>query len=77
VAGFSEELEHSGPTSDTTFLDYLNDYWPLTMESASRSYYDCYYCYVVLGGLMVSVLAIGPKIRGSKPGWIFKDDKNL
>jgi hypothetical protein len=32
----------------------------------------------VLGGLVVSVLAIGPKVCGSKPGrklWIFKGDK--
>jgi hypothetical protein len=35
---------------------------------------------VVLGGLVVSVLAIGPKVCGFKPSlgwWIFKDDKNL
>jgi hypothetical protein len=34
---------------------------------------------VVLGGLVVSVLAIGPKVRGYKPGrgrWIFQADKN-
>jgi hypothetical protein len=34
---------------------------------------------VVLGGVIVSVLAIGPKIRGFEPGrglWIFKCDKN-
>jgi hypothetical protein len=33
---------------------------------------------VALGGLVVSVLATGPKIRGFKPGrgrWIFKCDK--
>jgi hypothetical protein len=31
---------------------------------------------VVLGGVMVSVLAIGPKVRGFKPSrrWIFKGD---
>jgi hypothetical protein len=36
------------------------------------------YTTVVLGGVMVSVLAIGPKVRGSKPGrgqWIFNGDK--
>jgi hypothetical protein len=35
---------------------------------------------VALGGLVVSVLAIGPKVRGFKLDhgrWIFKDDKNL
>jgi hypothetical protein len=35
--------------------------------------------HVALGGLMVSVLAVGPKFRGFKPGrerWVFKDDKN-
>jgi hypothetical protein len=34
---------------------------------------------VALGGLVVSVLATGPKIRGFDPDrgrWIFKDDKN-
>jgi hypothetical protein len=34
---------------------------------------------IVLGGVMVSVLATGPKVRGFKPGrgrWIFKGDKN-
>jgi hypothetical protein len=34
----------------------------------------------VLGGLVVSVLAIVPKVSGFKPGrrqWIFKGDKNL
>jgi hypothetical protein len=35
---------------------------------------------VVLGDPVVSVLAIGPKVRGFKPErgrWIFKGDKNL
>jgi hypothetical protein len=35
---------------------------------------------VVLGGVIASVLATGPKVRGFKPGrrrWIFKDDKKL
>jgi hypothetical protein len=35
--------------------------------------------YVTLGGVMVSVLVIGPKVRRFKPGggrWIFKGDKN-
>jgi hypothetical protein len=30
-------------------------------------------------GVMISILAIGPKVRGFKPGrgrWIFKGDKN-
>jgi hypothetical protein len=34
---------------------------------------------VALGGLVVSVLATGPKVRGFDPGWgrcIFKGDKN-
>jgi hypothetical protein len=34
---------------------------------------------VDLGGLVVSVLATGPKVRGFDPDrgrWIFKDDKN-
>jgi hypothetical protein len=34
---------------------------------------------VVLGGVMVTVLAIGPKVRGFKPGrerWISKGDNN-
>jgi hypothetical protein len=34
---------------------------------------------VALGGLVVSVLATGPKVRGFNPGrgrWIFKGDKN-
>jgi hypothetical protein len=34
---------------------------------------------IVLGGLVVIVLAIGPKIRGFQPGrgrWIFKGGKN-
>jgi hypothetical protein len=33
----------------------------------------------VPGGIMVSVLAIGPKVRGFQPSWgreIFKGDKN-
>jgi hypothetical protein len=33
----------------------------------------------VLGGVMISVLAIGPKVRGFNPGrgqWIFNGDKN-
>jgi hypothetical protein len=38
------------------------------------------HCYLVaLGGLVVSVLAIGPKVRGFDPDrgrWIFKGDKN-
>jgi hypothetical protein len=35
---------------------------------------------VVLGGLLVSMFAIGPKVFGFKRGrgrWIFKSDKNL
>jgi hypothetical protein len=35
--------------------------------------------YVAFGGIVVIVLAIGPKVRGLKPGrgqWIFKEDKN-
>jgi hypothetical protein len=34
---------------------------------------------VALGGLVVSVLVTGPKVRGFDPGrgrWIFKGDKN-
>jgi hypothetical protein len=34
---------------------------------------------VALGGLVVSVLATGPKVRGFDPDrcpWIFKGDKN-
>jgi hypothetical protein len=34
---------------------------------------------VALGGLVVSVLTTGPRVRGFKPGrgrWIFKGDKN-
>jgi hypothetical protein len=34
---------------------------------------------VGLGGIVVIVLAIGPKVRGFKPGrrqWIFKGDKS-
>jgi hypothetical protein len=34
---------------------------------------------VTLGGLVVSVFAIGTKVRGLKPGrgrWIFNGDKN-
>jgi hypothetical protein len=34
---------------------------------------------VVLGGVMVTVLVIGPKVRGSVPGrelWIIKGDQN-
>jgi hypothetical protein len=34
---------------------------------------------IVLGGVIVIVLAIGPKVRELKPGrkrWIFKADKN-
>jgi len=34
---------------------------------------------VVVGGLVVGVLAMGPNIRGFKPGrgrWIFKGDNN-
>jgi hypothetical protein len=33
---------------------------------------------IVLGGVMVIVLAIGPKVREFKPGreqWLFKGDK--
>jgi hypothetical protein len=36
-------------------------------------------CFVDLGGLVVSVLATGPKVRGFDPErgrWIFKGDKN-
>jgi hypothetical protein len=35
---------------------------------------------VAVGGVMVSVLASGPRVRGFKPGrgrWIFKGDKSL
>jgi hypothetical protein len=35
--------------------------------------------YVAFGGIVVIVLAIGPKVRGLKPGrgqWIFKEYKN-
>jgi hypothetical protein len=35
--------------------------------------------FVDLGGLVVSVLAIGPKVRGFDPDrgrWIFMDDNN-
>jgi hypothetical protein len=33
--------------------------------------------FVALGGLVVSVLATGPKVRGFDRGrWIFKGDKN-
>jgi hypothetical protein len=35
---------------------------------------------VIVGGLVVIVFAIGPKVHGFKPGqgrWIFKGDKNL
>jgi hypothetical protein len=35
--------------------------------------------YICLGGLVVSVLATGPKVRGFDPDrgrWIFKGDKN-
>jgi hypothetical protein len=36
-----------------------------------------YIKYVDLGGLVVSVLATGPKVRGFDPErWIFKRDKN-
>jgi hypothetical protein len=34
---------------------------------------------VVLGGLVASVLTVGPEARGFKPGrgrWTFKSDKN-
>jgi hypothetical protein len=37
------------------------------------------YSSVALGGLVVSVLATGPKVRGFNPGrgrWNFKGDKN-
>jgi hypothetical protein len=37
------------------------------------------YAPVLLGGLMVIVVAIGPMVCGFKPGrerWIFKGDKN-
>jgi hypothetical protein len=40
---------------------------------------DPYICFVALGGLVVSVLATGPKVRGFDPDrcqWIFKGDKN-
>jgi hypothetical protein len=39
------------------------------------SVYKCNLCYVALGGLVVSVLATGPKARGFKPGrgrWILR-----
>jgi hypothetical protein len=39
----------------------------------------CYLYHVDLGGLVVSVLATGPKVRGFDPDrgrWIFKGDKN-
>jgi hypothetical protein len=38
-----------------------------------------YVYFVALGGLVVSVLATGPKVRGFDPDrgrWIFKSDKN-
>jgi hypothetical protein len=38
--------------------------------------YVMYYIYVVLGGLVVSVLATGPKVRGFNQFLIFKGDKN-
>jgi hypothetical protein len=34
---------------------------------------------IAFGGLVVRILATGPKVRGFKPGrgrWIFKGDKN-
>jgi hypothetical protein len=37
------------------------------------------FIFVALGGLVVSVLATGPKVRGFDPDrgrWIFKGDKN-
>jgi hypothetical protein len=37
------------------------------------------HCIVDLGGLVVSVIATGPKVRGFDPDrgrWIFKGDKN-
>jgi hypothetical protein len=33
------------------------------------------YCLVVLGGVMVSVLAIGPKVRRFKPGFLRRVSK--
>jgi hypothetical protein len=41
---------------------------------------DVYVKQIVLSGLLVIVLATGPKVRGFKPNrgqWIFKGDKNL
>jgi hypothetical protein len=43
-----------------------------------RFKYKCMAVAVVLGGMVVRVLAIGPKVRGSKPGrrrWSFKGEK--
>jgi hypothetical protein len=34
---------------------------------------------VILGGIIINVFVIGPKVRGFNPGrerWIFKGDKN-
>jgi hypothetical protein len=45
----------------------------------SRQISLCSLPQVALGGLVVSVLATGPKVRGFNPGrgrWIFKGDKN-
>jgi hypothetical protein len=38
------------------------------------------FTHVAIGDLVISMLVIGPKIRGFKPSrgrWIFKDDKSL
>jgi hypothetical protein len=44
----------------------------------TRNYWIAVLLSVALGGLVVSVLATGPKVRGFNPGrgrWILKGDK--
>jgi hypothetical protein len=46
------------------------------LSQNNSSYFSAVYrlSYIILGGVVVSVLAIGPKDRWFK--WIFKSDKN-
>jgi hypothetical protein len=56
----------------TRLVNRITDSSTLKMEAANTSNVD-------LGGLVVSVLATGPKVRGFDPDrgrWTFKGDKN-
>jgi hypothetical protein len=59
-------------------LSSQEEFWSVKLFTWLDIYVG-YWVRVVVGGLVVSVLATGPKVRGFNPGrgqWIFKGDKN-